>query len=107
MPRYQKRSTKSTRLRLPRFEPTFLPPNLLPLRVSYRPRPRPRFLLVLGLLPSIAIFPTAKRFWRATVKDRVRGRVRVRGRLWERLRGRRAVRSKADFVGIEAIDQSG
>src|SRR5580704_5932277 len=27
MPRYQKRSTKSTRLRLPRFEPTFLPAN--------------------------------------------------------------------------------
>ena len=84
MPRYQKRSTKSTRLRLPRFEPTFLPANLLPRRVSYRPRPR--FLLVLGLLPSIAIFPTAKRFWRATVKDRVRGRVRVRGRFGRRCR---------------------
>src|SRR5229473_485115 len=27
MPRYQNRSTKSTRLRLPRFEPTFLPAN--------------------------------------------------------------------------------
>ena len=87
MPRYQKRSTKSTRLRLPRFEPTFLPanksastPRLLSSSnsssssISFRAR---------IARSSIAIFPTAKRFWRATVKD---DRGRVRGRFGRRCR---------------------
>src|SRR5271157_3635090 len=44
---------------------------------------------------------------RTNLRKRIRVRGRVRVRLWERLRGRRAFASNADFAGIEAIDQSG
>ena len=68
-------------------------------------RPARTIVLVLGsylgCLRSLRVVNRA--FWGTEYEGRVRGRVR----LWERLRGRRSIGPNADFIGIEAIDQSG
>ena len=66
-------------------------------------------LLELGLLPLRSIDHHCVRLRSAFGVQRSKTEYEdesIRVRLWERLRGRRAARSKADFVGTEAIDQS-